>query len=464
MFKTRGENFEHLYQLAATLTHHMLCSRRPNPSTTDPQNPVHLCPLSQNSHLARRSWGRALVFAILPGMGILIGMDEAGYGPNLGPLVVAATAWEIADDGPASGVQGSHEGEPASAGGRPAGATATAVRRTKHQSQHDHIDLYRALRNIVAKSASERRVPIADSKVLYNPAAGLRHLERGLHAVLLAMRQQLSCWSEIVHYCQADPDGHHRRACWPDEFDCSLPIHAAANELTRLGARFARACQSASVRPLVIRARFVFPEQFNDLVAYYNSKGAALSHVTVGLLREVMNEVAQQEVADCAIPNRAATAQNGSPTRQIGHTRGKSGASPPTPDLRPPTSITAVCDKHGGRNYYTALLQHHFSEHWITPAVESHAESRYEWGPDEARVRITFRVNGEAFLPTALASMTAKYLRELAMKAFNDFWCARVPDLRPTAGYYGDSRRFKEAIAEAQSKLKIDDHVLWRNR
>src|SRR5688500_12326261 len=30
---------------------------------------------------------------ILLGMGILIGMDEAGYGPNLGPLVVAATAW-----------------------------------------------------------------------------------------------------------------------------------------------------------------------------------------------------------------------------------------------------------------------------------------------------------------------------------------------------------------------------------
>ena len=31
-------------------------------------------------------------------MGILIGMDEAGYGPNLGPLVVAATAWEVDEE------------------------------------------------------------------------------------------------------------------------------------------------------------------------------------------------------------------------------------------------------------------------------------------------------------------------------------------------------------------------------
>ena len=28
-------------------------------------------------------------------MTLLIGTDEAGYGPNLGPLVVAATAWRI---------------------------------------------------------------------------------------------------------------------------------------------------------------------------------------------------------------------------------------------------------------------------------------------------------------------------------------------------------------------------------
>ena len=56
-----------------------------------------------------------------------------------------------------------------------------------------------------------------------------------------------------------------------------------------------------------------------------------------------------------------------------------------------------------------------------------------------------FRTKGEEFLPTALASMTAKYLRELSMRAFNEFWCARVTGLRPTAGYPMD-------VAEVQAR------------
>ena len=31
-------------------------------------------------------------------MGYLIGTDEAGYGPNLGPLVVSASVWRVPDD------------------------------------------------------------------------------------------------------------------------------------------------------------------------------------------------------------------------------------------------------------------------------------------------------------------------------------------------------------------------------
>jgi hypothetical protein len=60
--------------------------------------------------------------------------------------------------------------------------------------------------------------------------------------------------------------------------------------------------------------------------------------------------------------------------------------------------------------------------------------------------------------------MTSKYMRELAMRPFNRFWCNQLPELRPTAGYPRDARRFKTAIGPLQQELGIADHVLWRER
>jgi hypothetical protein len=368
-------------------------------------------------------------------MGILIGMDEAGYGPHLGPLVVAATAWEVPDNLFANGAVASPAVKGRKNRARPhasnGSSTVTAVvspKAVSRKSVAERPDLYRLLRNIVCKKSSDRRLAIADSKVLYSSGLGLRQLERGLHTVIRTMRQNVSCWSSIVRYANADPDGHHSLNCWPDGHNSTLPVDATDDEVVRLEARFSRACDSASVRPLLIRARLVFPQQFNDLVEHYDSKGAALSQLTVGLFREVVDAVTK------------------------------------SPSVKRQVPIFAVGDKHGGRNFYTALLQHHFSEYWVNPVFESHAESHYEWGELDSRTRVVFQVNGERFFPTALASMTAKYLRELSMRAFNEFWRAHIPDIRPTAGYYRDAWRFRNEIADKQRELKIDDHVIWRNR
>ena len=67
-------------------------------------------------------------------------------------------------------------------------------------------------------------------------------------------------------------------------------------------------------------------------------------------------------------------------------------------------------------------------------------------------------------MPTALASMTAKYVRELAMIAFNAFWINHLPNLRPTAGYPLDAKRFRKAIAPVQKKLEVSDATIWRCR
>ena len=66
--------------------------------------------------------------------------------------------------------------------------------------------------------------------------------------------------------------------------------------------------------------------------------------------------------------------------------------------------------------------------------------------------------------PTALASMTAKYVRELHMRLFNEWWQIHNPGLRPTAGYYQDARRFLGDTETLRRQLGIDDRLLVRQR
>jgi hypothetical protein len=127
-------------------------------------------------------------------------------------------------------------------------------------------------------------------------------------------------------------------------------------------------------------------------------------------------------------------------------------------------AVHVFCDKHGGRDRYLPLLQSQFPDDWIEVRQEGSGASVYRFGNEDRPIEIGFHVAGERFLPVALASMTAKYVRETAMRPFNEFWCARVPGLKPTAGYPTDSRRFKQQIAAVQRELSIDDHILWRNR
>ena len=60
--------------------------------------------------------------------------------------------------------------------------------------------------------------------------------------------------------------------------------------------------------------------------------------------------------------------------------------------------------------------------------------------------------------------MTAKYLRELAMLAFNGFWKERLPELKPTAGYPDDAKRFQADIQSAFTEMNLPLEHLWRKR
>ncbi|MDR1613743.1 MAG: hypothetical protein LBT97_13315 [Planctomycetota bacterium] len=108
-----------------------------------------------------------------------------------------------------------------------------------------------------------------------------------------------------------------------------------------------------------------------------------------------------------------------------------------------------IVDKQGGRNSYLPFLSKQFPGSWISAEVEGADASRYRLSPNGGGMRLSFQPRAEAFsFPTALASMAAKYARELAMAAFNRWFCERIPGIRPTAGYPLDAKRW---LSEADS-------------
>ena len=99
--------------------------------------------------------------ATLSPMAFLIGTDEAGYGPNLGPLVISSSTWHAPDD-------------------------------------LVDCDLYEILCDAVSRTSNDiGKVPIADSKQLYQPGKGLAALECGLFSLFATLGVSAGQWWDV---------------------------------------------------------------------------------------------------------------------------------------------------------------------------------------------------------------------------------------------------------------------------
>lgn len=310
-------------------------------------------------------------------MTLVVGTDEAGYGPNLGPLVVAATAWQVDAAPPA------------------AEATLAAA--------------------AAAASHGPGRPLWADSKLVLRGKAGLAALETGaLTGVALVAGATPADWAGLTAAVGCAPGS----ATPEDErlAALALPLTAEAQDAGPRAAAVGGRLAALGVTLAAIRARVVWPGEFNALLGAGLNKADIVSRVTLDLAATLV-------------------------------------AGEPGPAL-------VWCDRHGGRRRYAGLVARHFGATLVRTAEETALRSAYEL-PTEAR-RIEFSVGGEARGPVALASMTAKYVREVCMRAFNEFWGSRCPGLAPTAGYPVDALRWRREAAAAVAREQVAWDEVWR--
>ena len=193
----------------------------------------------------------------------LIGADEAGYGPNLGPLVVSASHWD-ASNCTAAGREG--EG------------------------------LWDCLSSALSQSATtDGRLHVADSKVVYQPGRGLAPLERSVLALLQAAGQRPRTLVELRAMLSPNSGADAElQAPWYAEIDLDLPVAAAPQAVDEGADRLRRAMDEVGLRLIAVQSDLVTESRFNRLTSAAGSKGAVLTEVTLRLITRLWSGSARE--------------------------------------------------------------------------------------------------------------------------------------------------------------------------
>jgi hypothetical protein len=183
-------------------------------------------------------------------MGVIIGMDEAGLGPNLGPFVVAATVWEF-------------------------------------PGRSTRCDLFEKLADVVSPiPTDDGRLHVADSKQIFSTARGLEALE---HAALVLLNLADCGHTQFPELLLDLCDGVEMDDWMTCNGPIDLPTEADRDGIASSVERLRSAMRSARIRCRAIRVSLVFPSQFNRWIAETDNKAETCSQLSLNLLRSVWN-------------------------------------------------------------------------------------------------------------------------------------------------------------------------------
>jgi hypothetical protein len=183
----------------------------------------------------------------------IVGIDEAGYGPNLGPLVMTSVACRVPE------------------------CLVGA-------------DLWTTLRRAVRRHDDEAddRVVVGDSKLIYSPGRGLPNLERSVLAILPRNEAETRTLAAFVD--QLCPDHHAELRLEPWYTGTStVPAAVTSDVIVAPAKRFHRTCGRRALVWGQIRSVVLCPSLCNTLMDRWGSKGALLGHGLAELLRHNRN-------------------------------------------------------------------------------------------------------------------------------------------------------------------------------
>ena len=353
---------------------------------------------------------------------IVIGIDEAGYGPSMGPLVIGGTAWWIPDRWTIDELTQE---------------LATCFQPKPSFPGHDFLSIGDSKKILVGKYGWPSLSLAAEW--LLAATSGDVATGSGLSKLIAMDWERLQSVPWFHDLVRGQWNSNH--SYLNDKMDSAAGPLARQSILATLGPRISQQLDRVGMKLLGVQARCIDEPEFNRMVTKTGNKSTVLSELSLQIAKSLAESCLESSSVN--LPGKDLL-----------------GVEPDCGNAR---CIEMFFDKHGGRNRYQAIVIDALDGAWVQADCEGPKLSSYRTQWRGCEVALSFRVGGDSLLPSGAASIIAKWVRELSMASLNSYWeSACGKEIRPTAGYYVDACRFAGEIEAVATQLGIDRSQWWR--